>query len=206
MAALVPSLTTVRLVLRPLEISDAAVVQVLFPKWEIVQYLAKHVPWPYPADGALTFIRDAALPAMQEGLEWHWSIRCKNVPDRLIGVISLTDEPGNNRGFWLDPAWQGRGLMSEAVEVVTKFWFDTLDRSVLHAPKAAANLRSRQISQRSGMRVVERMERDYVAGRLPAEVWEITREEWRSRSRHINGPDTTLSANTAGLCPDPPKA
>lgn len=181
MAAPLPTLTTVRLILRPLELSDAAVVQELFARWEVVRYLAKHVPWPYPLDGALTFIRDVALPAMRKSVEWHWSIRRKDAPNRLIGVISLMDRPGDNRGFWLDPAWQGQGLMSEAVEAVTEFWFGTLDRLVLQAPKAAANIRSRRISERGGMRLTETVERDYVSGRLPAEIWEITREEWRRR-------------------------
>ena len=33
------------------------------------------------------------------------------------------------------------------------------------------------------MRVVQTMERDYVAGRLLAEVWEITRDEWHAHKR-----------------------
>jgi hypothetical protein len=31
------------------------------------------------------------------------------------------------------------------------------------------------------MRVVREEERDYVCGRLPAEAWEITAEEWSGR-------------------------
>ncbi len=182
MAAFPPTLTTARLILCPLDVSDAARVQVLFPRWEVVRYLAKHVPWPYPADGALTYIRDVALPAMREGVEWHWPIRRKHASDRLIGIIGLMDDPGNNRGFWLDPAWQGQGLMSEAAEVVTEFWFETLNRPVLHAPKAAANVRSRRISERNGMRLTATVQRDCVSGRLPAEIWGITREEWRKRN------------------------
>ena len=181
MTAEIPSITTSRLILRPLELADAEAVQKLFPRWEIVRYLASHVPWPYPADGALTFIRDKALPAMRQGAEWHWSIRLKEAPKRLIGVISLMDEPGNNRGFWLDPAQQGRGLMTEAGIAVTDYWFETLEREVLREPKAAVNVRSRRLSERNGMRLIETKERDYVSGRLPAEVWEITRDEWRER-------------------------
>jgi ribosomal-protein-alanine N-acetyltransferase len=30
------------------------------------------------------------------------------------------------------------------------------------------------------MRVIATLERDYVCGRLPAELWEITAEEWRN--------------------------
>ena len=183
-----PILATPRLVLRPLGLDDAPAIQTLFPRWEIVQYLASHVPWPYPPDGALTFLRDIALPAMRDGVEWQWSIRPSDKPAMLIGVVSLMDKGDNNhRGCWLDPAWQGRGLVTEAIEAVTEFWFETLDRSVLRVPKASANLRSRRLSERTGMRLVERTERDYVSGRLAADVWEITRDEWR-RHRSLGEP------------------
>lgn len=181
MTAGIPALTTPRLILRPLELADAAAVQALFPRWEIVRYLAANVPWPYPADGALTFIRDHALPAIRDGTEWHWSIRRNTAPEQLLGAITLMDKPGNHRGFWLDPAAQGQGLMSEACAAVTEYWFETLGRPVMQVPKAAANHRSRRISEREGMRMIATTERDYVAGRLPEELWEITRDEWRAR-------------------------
>jgi [ribosomal protein S5]-alanine N-acetyltransferase len=183
MSVAVPTITTSRLILRPLDLADAEAVQILFPRWEIVQFLSSHIPWPYPADGALTFIRDIALPATRQGTEWHWSIRPKSAPEQLIGVISLMDKPDDNRGFWLDPAWQGQGLMTEASTAVTDYWFEMLDRPALRVPKAVANQPSRRISERSGMRVIETGEREYVSGRSSAEIWEITREEWRRRPR-----------------------
>jgi [ribosomal protein S5]-alanine N-acetyltransferase len=179
----IPVLTTSRLILRPLEITDASAVQALFPRWEIVQFLSNRVPWPYPADGALTFIRDVVLPAMQQGREWHWSIRPKTEPGKLIGAINLMERDDENRGFWLDTAWQGQGLMLEAVSAVTDYWFEDLGRAVLRSPKAAANTRSRRISDRTGMRLIKTVEREFVSGRLPAEIWEITRDEWRTRTR-----------------------
>ncbi|UGX84796.1 GNAT family N-acetyltransferase [Phyllobacterium meliloti] len=176
----IPVLETRRLILKPLELSDANAVQKNFPQWEVVKYLNVAVPWPYPEDGALTYIRDIALPGIAAGSQWHWSIRRKTAPDDLIGLISLTDGEEDNRGFWLAPAWQGQGLMSEACNRVTDYWFDTLGKMVLRVPKAIANTASRRISKRSGMRVIKTVERDYVSGRHPAEVWEITAEEWRS--------------------------
>jgi RimJ/RimL family protein N-acetyltransferase len=178
-----PELQTSRLVLRPLELSDAAQTQILFPHWEIVRYLNAIVPWPYPPDGALTFYREVALPAVARGEAWHWTLRLKSDPDRLIGSISLTKGNENNRGFWLGIPWHGQGLMSEACDVVTDYWFETLDLPVLRVPKAAANLASRCISVRQGMRIVGREERDYVSGRHPTEIWEITQQEWRERKR-----------------------
>ena len=60
----IPTLSTPRLILRPLELADADAVQALFPHWEIVRFLG-HVPWPYPPDGALCFIRDKVLPGVR---------------------------------------------------------------------------------------------------------------------------------------------
>jgi RimJ/RimL family protein N-acetyltransferase len=172
-------LETARLILRPLELADAEAAQRLFPQWEIVRLLANAVPWPYPEDGALTHYRDNALPAMARGEEWHWSIRLKTAPEEMIGAIGVMRGEENNRGFWIAPEWQGQGLMTEAADRVTAFWFEELGMERLRVPKAIENDASRRISERQGMRVVAVTEKDYVGGRLPTEVWEITAEEWR---------------------------
>jgi len=177
---MIPELQTARLILRPLELSDAEQVQELFPHWEVVRYLATRVPWPYPPDGALTYYRDDALPAIERGDEWHWTLRLKTAPERIIGCIALIKGNKDNRGFWLGREWQGQGFMSEASEAANEYWFETLGMPLLRAGKAAANEASRRISQKNGMRLVHTEERDYICGRLPTEVWEITAEEWRA--------------------------
>ena len=176
-----PELETPRLFLRPLAPADAEQLQTIFPQWDIVRYLANKVPWPYPADGAYTYIRDLALPAEQRGEAWHWTLRLKAEPARIIGAIDLRKGENENRGFWLAPPWQGRGLMMEASEAVTDFWFNTLKMPVLRAPKAILNTTSRRISEKQGMRVLATEDRDYVSGRFPSEIWEITADEWRAR-------------------------
>ncbi|AZD85905.1 Acetyltransferase, GNAT family [Pseudomonas chlororaphis subsp. aureofaciens] len=175
----IPTLYTRRLILRPLELADAEAIQQQFAHWEVVRYLNARVPWPYPADGALTYLRDLALPAIERGEEWHWSIRLKSAPEQLIGNVSLMDQTDNNRGFWLAPAWQGQGYMSEASAAVTEYWFEVLGRELMRVPKAAPNLASRRISERAGMRLIRSDEDDFACGRLPRDIWEITREQWR---------------------------
>ena len=86
---MITALETPRLLLRPLELADAAQVQILFPHWEIVRYMSAIVPWPYPPDGALTWYRDHAIPAIERGEQWHWTLRLKTSPDHLIGTIGL---------------------------------------------------------------------------------------------------------------------
>ena len=173
-------LETKRLWLRPLELADAEQIQILFPHWEIVQFLAGRVPWPYPPDGALTYCRDLALPAVRRGEEWHWTLRLKSEPSRVIGSISLMKAANHNRGFWLGLPWQAQGLMSEACDAVTDYWFDVLRFPVLRVPKAIGNEASRRISERQGMRLVATQELEFVSGRLPAEIWELAAEEWRA--------------------------
>jgi RimJ/RimL family protein N-acetyltransferase len=175
-------LTTERLILKPLQLADAPTLQRLFPHWEIVRYLSSPaVPWPYPADGALVFCRDAALPAMARGEELHWTLRLRETPDAIIGAIGLMKAASGNRGFWLAPPWQGRGLMTEACEASTDFWFGVLDRSVLREPRVSANHASARIAAKTGMRLVVTDTRHFVAGVLPAEPWEITQEDWQAR-------------------------
>jgi ribosomal-protein-alanine N-acetyltransferase len=176
--AAIPILETRRLTLRPLDLNDVDTVQRIFPRWEIVQFMSRLIPWPYPADGALTYIRDIAIPKMEAGTAWHWSIRTLEAPERLIGIISLMDEPDNNRGFWLIPEWWGRGLTTEAAKVVTAYWFETLGKPVLRIWKATANVQSWRISESAGMRIIASEDRDCVSGRLAADLWETTREEW----------------------------
>jgi len=176
-----PELETRRLLLRPLALADAEQVQRVFPQWEIVRYLDSRVPWPYPPDGALTFYRDVALPAVERGDAWHWTLRLKNDPGRIIGGIGVTRGEHANRGFWIAPPWQGQGLMSEACDAVTDYWFTVLKFPILRVAKAVANTASRRISEKQGMRIVGVEEREHVSGRHLAEVWEITAEEWKSR-------------------------
>jgi ribosomal-protein-alanine N-acetyltransferase len=179
-----PVLHTPRLILRPIELADAPQVQALFANWEIVKLLNSVVPWPYPPDGAETYIRVVALPAAARGKQWMWTIRLQAEPDQVIGTIGLTaNDQEENRGFWLGSRWQRQGFMTEACEVVTDYWFETLQFPVLRTTKAVANTASRRISEKQGMRLVATIEKDFVSGRLPSELWEITADEWRARRR-----------------------
>lgn len=171
---------TQRLLLRPLELADADGIQKEFPHWEIVRYLLKRVPWPYPPDGAYQFCRDVALPQMERGEAWHWTLRLRSQPAQLIGQISLTNEESSQRGFWLALPWHGQGLMSEACHWANDFWFEKLGFPLLRVSKAIENTASQKISEKQGMRAVGCKEQEYVGGRLMSMTWEITAEEWRA--------------------------
>lgn len=73
--------------------------------------------------------------------------------------------------------------MTEASAWANNFWFDTLGFAVLRVPKGAANLASRRISLKQGMRLIGTEMRDYVGGPSLAEIWELTADEWRAQRR-----------------------
>jgi RimJ/RimL family protein N-acetyltransferase len=183
-----PTMETSRLLLCPLALSDAEQVQRIFPQWEIVKYLGSVVPWPYPPDGALTYFRDVLLPSVESGDAWAWTLRLKTAPAQIIGCITLHSRQEKHRGFWIVPERQRQGLMSEACEVVTDYWFNTLKMPVLRVPKAVPNIASRRISEKQGMRLIRIEERDFVSGRYPSEIWEITAEEWNTRRKSVSQP------------------
>jgi RimJ/RimL family protein N-acetyltransferase len=181
-----PEGTTERLILRPLALADAAQIQLIFPHWEIVRHMRNIVPWPYPPDGARQFVEEVALPQMAGGEAWHWTLRPKSNPERIIGSVGLKSYDEDHRGFWLGLPWQGQGLMSEACVWVNDFWFETLGFPVLRVSKAVENVASRRVSEKQGMRRVGTHEKDYVSGRLASETWEITAVEWRAwKAAHL---------------------
>lgn len=122
-----------------------------------------------------------ALPEMEKGIAWLWTIRNREIPDQVMGLICLYDEEDNNRGFWLAPEYQGQGFMREASIAATDYWFNVLNRPLLRSPKAAVNSRSQRISVISGTRLIKTLKTEYVSGLLDSEIWEITRAEWNAQ-------------------------
>jgi [ribosomal protein S5]-alanine N-acetyltransferase len=177
-----PTLVTPRLTLAPLALEDAPAIQRRFPRWEVVEFLAAAVPWPYPADGALRFI-EHAREAMARGAAHHWGLRVRGGPDEVVGAIGLWPDAGqrDQRGFWLDPELRGRGYMTEAAERVTEYAFEELGWSSLWLSNAAANVRSARVKERQGAALVEMVVGRYVSGELPRQVWRLDADVWRAR-------------------------
>jgi ribosomal-protein-alanine N-acetyltransferase len=182
-----PVLQTPRLVLRPVRSKDAPVIQRRFPKWDIVRWLDAKIPWPYPSDGAATYVA-ACLEDMARGEKFHWAIIPKSGPADLIGIIDLWPDDGisrSQRGFWLDPEFQGKGLMTEAAERVTEYAFRDLGWPRLWLTNAQDNHPSRRLKERQGARLVDLMIGDHVGGRGPRMVWLLSREDWLARRGYL---------------------
>jgi RimJ/RimL family protein N-acetyltransferase len=180
-----PVLETDRLVLRPLRQEDVPAIQRRFPQWEVVRYLAARVPWPYPTEDEARHVAEC-LQQMARREKCYWAIFLKGGPADLIGRIDLWPDDGvsrDQRGFWLDPEFQGRGLMTEAAERVTAFAFVELGWPHLWLSNAEANSASARIKEKQGAQLIDREPARYVSGEGTRMVWLLTREEWLARRR-----------------------
>lgn len=179
-----PTLETGRLILRPLRASDAAATQRLFPHWEVVRWMNAQIPWPYPADGAETNMADS-LARRARGERMFWAVTVKG-GDGLRGRIDLWPDDGTRRdmrGFWLDRALQGQGLMTEAADAVTGYAFDVLGWPELHLTNATENRASARIKEKQGAVEIAREPAHYVSGPAERQIWRLTPEAWRARRR-----------------------
>jgi RimJ/RimL family protein N-acetyltransferase len=173
-------LETPRLWLKPLVMSDAEAIQRQFPHWEIVQHMGAAIPWPYPADGAETFLRKV-IPEMADGV-YHWGLWPKDGPDHLIGIISLRpNSVHDQRGFWLAQPFHGQGLMTEAADRVLDFAFDDCGMPEITLTNAIGNVKSGNVKRRQGATLVGLDTITTTSGEQARQIWRLTAEEWKAR-------------------------
>lgn len=185
-----PIIYTDRMLLRPLAASDAPAIQQHFNNWNIIKNLATVVPWPYPDDGAETFIR-GELEKIARGEEiFQWVLVLQNGDGQAIGNISFrprAEGRKGNRGFWLAEPYWNRGLMTEAVEVVNDFAFHTLGLESFFVCNVASNEASRRVKQKTGAEFVGYIELKHHNGQSRSEKWIVRCEDWLRRNPRRDG-------------------
>lgn len=177
-----PVFETKRLILRGVVEEDAPNWQKHFDDYEVIRNLSAFVPWPYPKDGAVSFMKSLILP--HQGIDrWVWGIFLKDAPGELIGCVDLWREgKPENRGFWLGRKYWGRGIMTEAVEPIMDYAFNELGFNVLIFANALGNIGSRRIKEKTGARLVRVEPAKFVDPKFTEhEIWELRKEHWKSR-------------------------
>jgi len=117
-----PILTTKRLTLRQLAISDEQEIFTLRSDSEINKYLDRQIS--HTIDDARNFINKITK---SDSLYWAITLRDKNI---LVGTICLFGFSDENYkceiGYELLTNFQGQGIMKEAVEKVIEYAFNTI--------------------------------------------------------------------------------
>jgi ribosomal-protein-alanine N-acetyltransferase len=179
-----PELTTARLVLRELRVSDAAAVAASAGDPRVAQHLIQ-VPSPYPIALARRWVL--------QRIEW-WNlgrgvtlaVTLSDDPDMLLGTVSLRRYLRDRRaelGYWLaHPAW-GHGFATEAAQAAVDFGFRELGLARVYAQVLAGNRASLGVLDKLGM-VNEGIKRQHVhkGQRLHDVVlYGLLRDEWLRR-------------------------
>ncbi|MFL9485285.1 GNAT family N-acetyltransferase [Chitinophagaceae bacterium LWZ2-11] len=145
-----PVLTTERLVLRHLTNEDALPIHSLRSNEEVNKYLDR-APSTDIAD-ALAFIRNIGKYINSQA-SVYWAITLKN-DNTLIGTVCFWNFDLENEtielGYELLPAFQGKGIMAEAVRKVILYGFNEMKAATITASPSADNAASKILLEKAG--------------------------------------------------------
>lgn len=176
----IPTFTTKRLTLKPIDIRHADSYEKNFVDYEVVKMLAYGVPWPYPKGGVAEYIKARMIPNQGKDF-WFWGIYLTENQEEQIGGVDLWRKgTPENRGFWLARRFWNQGLMTEAVEPVMNYAFEILGFEKLVFSNAVGNVGSRRVKEKTGARLVSTRPVKLVDPQYSeAENWELTKAEWK---------------------------
>ena len=160
-------ISTSRLWLRPLQVSDANAIYELYSDWEVSRQLSR-IPFPFPRETARQFIDTAQQSlAAKSGYVLGIILRSAEI---TVGVISLRvpsldpSSPQEERredeglgivGYSLVRSAWGQGYATESVQAISAFACDTLGLTRLQATSLRQNTASRRVLERLGFYIAE---------------------------------------------------
>ncbi len=144
---------TQRLRLHPIAPSDASFIQESASAREISDTMIS-LTYPYPAGEAVRYIARQQAELLS-GHSATYTIR-KNETGFFCGLIELRDIDREHwqaeLSFWLDVKVWGRGYMSEVVQAVVQYGFDTLGLNRLYAYHVLRNPASARVLVNNGFK------------------------------------------------------
>jgi RimJ/RimL family protein N-acetyltransferase len=145
-----PTLTTARLVLRPLAPADAGAIERHASRFEIAGTTV-NIPHPYPPGGAAAFIA-AQQEAWRQDRGATWAVTRDGELIGLIGSpLSVRAHARARLGYWIAHEEWGRGYATEAARAfVTWAFADGWHR--IEADHLSRNPASGRVMQKIGMR------------------------------------------------------
>lgn len=160
-------ITGERIYLRSYRVTDAKIISENVSKKEICRWIPS-IPYPYPKDGAVSFIRDVQKK-WREKKAYNFVI-VKKETNELIGGISLGSIIWKNKnaelGYWLKKSEWGRGITTEAVDLILGFGFKELKLHRIYGEFFEENIGSKRVLEKSGFKFEGIMrESDFLWGR-----------------------------------------
>jgi RimJ/RimL family protein N-acetyltransferase len=178
-----PTLTTERLILRPLRPADAGPMTLWCGQFRVASMLAR-VPHPYPPGAAEAYIERVMAG---RGGETVWAMDgAPSQGSEFLGVVSLKGQDGDavrGFGYWVGPPAWGLGYATEAGAAVVDSAFGDPALGVIETTVYVDNHASRRVLEKLGFRAVGAGEKFCPArGEVVAEdVLRLTRADRATR-------------------------
>ncbi|MCQ1058067.1 GNAT family N-acetyltransferase [Photobacterium sp. DNB23_23_1] len=148
-----PLLTTQRLLLRPLQLSDAKRVQELAGDEQIANGTI-NIPHPY-TDGVAGQWIGRHLAGWHQGQSAIYAITLKPT-QQLIGCVGLHNiQDGKAQlGYWIGVPYWGLGYCTEAADRIVEFGFKRLNLETIYGQHFSRENNSGKVMQKIGMKHV----------------------------------------------------
>ena len=162
-----PEIKTERLILRKIEASDCDVILFLRSDKTVNKFIER------PASKTTKNKADALkfIKKISDGIENNefisWGITLRNNPE-IIGTICLWNFSKNKKnaeiGYDLDPVFQKKGIMSEALNCILDFGFSELNLDKIEAFTHRENEDSKRLLEKNGFNLIaDRKDEDNIS-------------------------------------------
>jgi RimJ/RimL family protein N-acetyltransferase len=142
-----------RIRLRKFRISDANSIYKNISR-KVVKWTT-NIPWPYRKQYAIKFIRRSNY-RIKNKKEFVFGIVLKE-ENKVIGCIGLHKVNWKNKnaeiGYWLGKKYWGKGLTTEAVNLILKFTFENLRLHRVYATIFEENIASKRVLEKNGFKL-----------------------------------------------------
>lgn len=167
-----PVLTGARLVLRPLDASDAGLLEMYTSDARVAKG-TRSIPHPLPPGATAQFITRATAPTREEDV-WVLDGAGQDRPS-VLGLISLKplDRQQSQIGYWVAPAFWNAGYATEAVNCLIKA--NPRNARTLFAEVFQDNAASAHVLMNAGFDYLGDAEAYSVARRTTVPTWTYMR-------------------------------
>ena len=144
-------LKTARLCLRKFTIAD---VDAMFENWASDPAVTKFLTWPAHENvGVTRWVLENWLSEYDKDNFYQWAIEFEGQPIGSISVVSAADSIETVQiGYCIGRRWWHRGITSEALEAVIRFFFEEVGANRVEARHDAANPNSGAVMRKCNMK------------------------------------------------------
>lgn len=177
-----PRIETARLILKEITLNDVDFYFHHFNNSKIVEGCC--FPGPKDLEAAREELERYCVSLFRENRGVRWGITMKG-DVKLIGTCGFYNWVKQAKraeiGYDLDPAWWGRGIMTEALDAVLGYGFESFELNRIQAIVDSKNVRSLELVHRLGFKKEGVLrQRSYFNGQFRDDIcFSLLKTEWK---------------------------